>query len=225
MSTDVEDAASTLDWTEQAEARVLQSAVSLCDAMRWGLPLVNRAASAAGLSTADAALLLPGGPRDLAALLSHRHDRVSLQQLASIGAATLKVRERIVRGVDTRIAAAMQDEAAVRRASVFLARPDNAALALRLAWESADGLWRWAGDTATDENHYSKRAILAGVLVSTLAVRLSAGAERAERYLQARIADVMAFERWKGGLPRPAEALTAAARLLGRLRYGAADPD
>ena len=37
-------------------------------------------------------------------------------------------------------------------------------LGLRLAWESADALWRWAGDTATDENHYSKRVLLAGIL-------------------------------------------------------------
>ena len=25
-------------------------------------------------------------------------------------------------------------------------------------------IWRWAGDTATDVNHYTKRALLAGIL-------------------------------------------------------------
>ena len=115
---------------------------------------------------------------------------------------------------------AMVDEAAVRRASLFLARPDHMALAATLAWETADGLWRWAGDTATDENHYSKRAILAGILTSTLGVRLAAGSERAAEYLAARIDNVMAFEKWKARLPDPAEALTQAAGWLGRLRYG-----
>jgi chemotaxis protein methyltransferase CheR len=54
----------------------------------------------------------------------------------------------------------LNDDAAVRRWAGFLALPFNLPLALRLLWESADALWRWAGDTATDENHYSKRAIL-----------------------------------------------------------------
>ena len=74
---------------------------------------------------------------------------------------------------EARLDAALADEAAVRRWTGFLALPANLPLGLRLAWASADCLWRWAGDTATDENHYSKRAILAAVLGSTLAVRLS----------------------------------------------------
>ncbi len=207
------------DWAQSAEARMLDAALKLAPAMPWGRALVVRAAADAGLGEADAELLLPGGARDLAALLSRRHDTAALQRLAGLDPATLKVRERIAEGVRARIGAATADEAAVRRASLFLARPDNAALALRLAWESADGLWRWAGDTSTDETHYSKRAILAAILVSTLAVRLSAGPERAERHLAARIDNVMRFETWKARAPRPADALAGAAALLGRLRY------
>ena len=63
----------------------------------------------------------------------------------------------------------------MRRWTGFLALPPNMALGARLAWESADALWRWAGDTATDENHYSKRALLAGILSGALAIRLSSG--------------------------------------------------
>ena len=81
----------------------------------------------------------------------------------------------------------------------FLLLPANAALGARLLWRSADALWRWAGDTATDENHYSKRAILSEILASTLALRLAHGAEAAEAHLDRRIAQVMAFEKWKAG--------------------------
>ena len=41
-------------------------------------------------------------------------------------------------------------------------------LALRIGWRSADLMWRIAGDTATDYNHYTKRLILSGVYGSTL---------------------------------------------------------
>ena len=38
----------------------------------------------------------------------------------------------------------------------------NALAGARLAWRSADRIWRLAGDKATDFNHYSKRTILIG---------------------------------------------------------------
>ncbi|MFX8516244.1 hypothetical protein ABTM14_20065, partial [Acinetobacter baumannii] len=77
---------------------------------------------------------------------------------------------------------------------------------LRLGWETADRLWRWAGDTATDENHYSKRAILGGILLTTLTVRLASGHEAARQHLSAQLDRVMAFETWKAkGAPRPSE--------------------
>jgi ubiquinone biosynthesis protein COQ9 len=76
---------------------------------------------------------------------------------------TLKIRERIGAAVRARLDAAARDEAAVRRWAGWLALPGNAPLALGLVWRSADAVWRWAGDTATDENHYTKRAILGGI--------------------------------------------------------------
>ena len=93
-------------------------------------------------------------------------------------------------------------------------------LAARLSWASADVLWRWAGDTATDENHYSKRAILAAILVSATAIRLSSGKEAALAYADRRIANVMSFEKWKATTRlKPSRMMDAAASALGRLRY------
>ena len=207
------------DWADQTEQRMLDAAVRLAPDLGWNARLVERAAAACGLSGPEAELLLPNGARYLAALLSRRHDRAALDALAGIDPQTLKIRERISRGVEARLDAAAADEAAVRRWAGFLALPTNLPLALRLVWESADTLWRWAGDAATDENHYSKRAILSGVLVSTLAVRLSAGREAASRQLAARIDNVMAFERWKAGI-KPAQLAAEIAGALGRLRYG-----
>ena len=213
----------TPPWAEAAEQRVLDAAIALAPRLGWGRGLAARAATEAGLSGADAALLLPGGPRDLAALLVRRHDAGALQALAGVDPAALKVRERIRQAVQARVEAAAADEAAVRRCAAWLALPPNLPLALSLMWESADGLWRWAGDTATDENHYSKRAILSAVLASTVGVRLERGAAAAEEHLSAQIERVMAFEKWKAKLPRPSQAMTSVAAALGRMRYGAPD--
>ena len=165
--------------------------------------------------------MLPNGARDLAALFSRRHDREALDRLADGDPLSLKIRERIRTAALARVDSAMTDEPATRSWTGFLALPPNIPLGLRLAWESADVLWRWAGDTATDENHYSKRALLAEILISTLAIRLTGGTEAAEIHLERRIAGVMSFERWKARA-NLGEVGSRLAGLLGRLRYGTA---
>jgi len=216
-----ETPAKTPDWADQAEQAVLDAALSLAPALGWNASMLTRAAAKAGLSRGEAMLVLPNGPRDLAALLSARHDQTALASLAGVDPASLKMRERIRQGVEARLNAACADAPALRRWAGFLSLPHNMPLALRLTWDSAEAIWRWAGDTATDENHYSKRAILSGILITTLAIRLSAGPEAASAHLAARIDNVMAFEKWKAGV-KPGELARDIAGALGRLRYGRA---
>lgn len=212
------EAASSPDWAAETEQRLLDAALPLAPELGWSTALVSRAGREIGLSLGETELLLPHGARDLAALLSRRHDRVAMAELAKLDPKTLKIRERIAKAVLARTEAAMADEAAMRRMAGHLAFPTNLPLALRLVWESADGIWRWAGDIATDENHYSKRAILSGILITTLAVRIHDGAEAAETFLRARIDNVMAYEKWKAGI-HPAEQAKSFAAALGRIRY------
>lgn len=206
-------------WARGAEAQVLAEALTLAPTMGWTWRMAYAAGAAAGFSNGETELLLPAGPRDLAALWSRACDAAAMAALEDVDPRALKVRERIRRGALARIAAAMAHEAATRRWAGYLALPTNAALGLRLAWESADVIWRWAGDTATDANHYSKRALLAGILTGTLLVRLAAGEAAAETHLDRRIADVMTFERLKARAGRLELGRTAAGALA-RLRYG-----
>ena len=209
----------TPDWAEAAEERLLLAALAIAPDTGWNARLVARAARDAGFTRGEAELLVPHGARDLAALASRRNLRMAMASLAEVDPAALKIRERIARGVEAKMEATAADGRASRRLAGFLALPANIPLALRLFWEAADAIWRWAGDTATDENHYSKRAILSGVLATTVAVRLTSGREAARAELAARIADVMAFETWKAGLPRLGLGAEIAGALA-RLRYG-----
>lgn len=208
-------------WARQVEDQVLTLALPHVAQMGWCSLLVARAGAEAGLSRGEIELLFPNGAADLAALLGRRHDRQTLERLAAADPASLKIRERIRLAVETRLEAAGADPAVARRWSGFLALPQNLPLAGRLLWDSADQLWRWAGDTATDENHYSKRAILSGILSAALAIRLASGHEAAMAFVDARIDNVMSFEKWKAttGIG-PSKALRTLAQTLGRLRYG-----
>lgn len=219
------DAPQSHDWADDAEQRLLDEALKIAPQHGWTGRTARAAGRAAGFSEGETELLLPHGPADLAALLSRRHDARALLILKDVDPLSLKVRERIGRAVEARLDAAAQDEPATRRWMGWLTLPGNAGLGARLAWESADALWRWAGDVATDENHYSKRALLAGILTGALAIRLGSGREAAAAFTERRIGDVMRFETFKASAPvRPYAWLARAATMLGRMRYGRAEP-
>lgn len=208
------------DWADRMEQTVLDAALGLAPRLGWNSRMVRAACEACGLSLGDEELLLPNGARDLAALLSRRHDDRALAALAEVEAKSLKMRERIAAAVSARMEAGAADLEASRRCAAFLALPTNADLGLKLAWESADQLWHWAGDTATDWNHYSKRTILSGILVPALTLRFFDGRDAADAFVAARIENVMAFEKWKAGKDFDAP-LKTVADMLGRMRYGA----
>jgi ubiquinone biosynthesis protein COQ9 len=212
-------------WAEAAEQALLDETLKLAPVHGWTRRTAVLAGKAQGMSPGETELLIPHGPADLAALLSRRHDARALAILAETHPSNLKIRERIRRAVEARLDASAQDEPALRRWMGFLALPQNLALGSRLAWESADVLWRWAGDEATDENHYSKRAILAGILTSAMAIRMTAGRKEALEFVDRRIENVMRFEKWKATTTfRPSRWLSEAAETLARARYGSAPP-
>jgi len=136
--------------------------------------------------------------------------------------APLKIRERIRTLVAFRLEAVEPIDEAVRRAMTIMAMPQNAPPSLRMGWRSADVMWRLAGDTATDYNHYTKRAILAGIYSATLTVFVnddSEGKTRTYEFLDRRIDGVMRFEKFKAQLTNRDLELPSLTRFLGRLRY------
>jgi ubiquinone biosynthesis protein COQ9 len=208
------------EWAEATEQALLDEAVRLAPTHGWTHRTANLAGKALGLARGETELMLPHGADDLAALLSRRHDARALALLADTHPSNLKIRERIRRAVEARLDAAAQDETATRRWLGRMVLPQHLGLGGRLAWESADVLWRWAGDRATDENHYSKRAILAGILSAGLSLRMTSGREAAMAFVDRRIEDVMRYETWKAtSKARPGEWLTRAAQGLARMRY------
>ncbi|MDQ7812171.1 COQ9 family protein [Brevundimonas sp.] len=211
------------DWADRMEQAVLDAAVQRAPALGWNGRMVRAACEANGLSRGDEELLFPNGARDLAALLSRRHDDRAMASLAEVDPKSLKIRERIARAVSARMEAGAADLEATRRCAAFLALPTNTDLGLKLAWETADLLWNWAGDTATDWNHYSKRAILSGILIPALTMRWFDGKDAADAFVARRIENVMAFEKWKAGkdFDAPLRRMTDA---LSRMRYGAKAP-
>jgi ubiquinone biosynthesis protein COQ9 len=189
----------------------------------WSDAALVGASEAAGVDPALARLAFSGGAiamieawaASVDAKMEAAFDREVLAQMP--------IRERIRALVWFRLETVMGLEEALRRALAIQAMPQNIVRTAKLGWASADAMWRLAGDTATDYNHYTKRAILAGVYGATLAAFVddsSEGKADTRAFLDRRIEGVMKFEKAKAKWLAPRERFDPV-RFLGRLRYPA----
>ena len=190
----------------------------------WTREAVANAAVAHGVKPDVARIAFPGGAMDMIAAWIARIDADMAEALPATRIGNLPIRERIRSLVQFRLDAVTGREESLRRALAIMAMPQNAARTAKLSWASADRMWRLAGDTAADFNHYTKRATLAALYASTLLVFVadeSEGKAETRAFLDRRINGVMRFEKAKARLLRPREDSFSVTRLLGRLRYPA----
>ena len=188
----------------------------------WTAAAVEQAAKDFGADPDVAKLAFPGGAMDMIGAWIASVDLRMAEALPQDVLARMPIRERIRSLVQFRLDAIAGQEEALKRASAIMAMPQNAAQALKIGWHSADLMWRLAGDTATDYNHYTKRTILAGIYGATLAVfadDASDGKEKTRAFLDRRIEGVMKFEKVKAKWLNPDRETFSVTRFLGRLRY------
>lgn len=188
----------------------------------WTVKALDAAAGEIGVPADRARLCFPDGPVQMIDAWFDSIDVAMAMAFPPERIATMKIRERIAGLVMFRIEAVDRDKEALRRAIAILAMPQNALSAARLGWRAADRMWRLAGDTATDFNHYSKRIILSGVYASTTMIYLgddSEGLAETRAFLDRRIGDVMRFEKAKADWRKGNEHMPSLSRFLGRLRY------
>lgn len=190
----------------------------------WSDAALDNAAQQIGADADVARLAFKGGAMEMIGAWIETVDIAMAAALPPEKLAAMKIRERIFSLVQFRLDAVAGLEEALRRSLAIMAMPHNAARALGAGWHSADIMWRLAGDTATDYNHYTKRAILASIYGATLAVFVDDTSEsKAETraFLDRRIEGVMKFEKAKAKWLNPQREHFSMARFLGRLRYPA----
>ena len=187
----------------------------------WTRAAVDSAARQLGLDPVQARLAMPKTQAGMIDLYIQEVDRALEAWFTPQRIAKLKIRERIRALVWHRLEIMGPARESVRRGLAILAMPQNVPLALRIGWRSADVMWRIAGDTSTDFNHYTKRMTLGAVYGSTLLAWLddhSDGLSDTADFLDRRIDDVMRFEKFKADWRGSSEHLSLS-RFLGRLRY------
>ena len=163
----------------------------------WNETAVLAAAEQAGVDPDLARLAFNDGPVDMIDAWFQAVDAKMAAKYSAEELAGMKIRERIKALVEARLEALESDREGLRRALAILAAPPHLRNAARMGWRAADKMWRLAGDTATDYNHYTKRTLLSGVYGST----------------------IMQFEKVKARVAGRGGDGFSMARFVGRLRY------
>ena len=190
----------------------------------WSHKAVESAAAQLGIDEAQARLAFPKQSAQMFDSYIQGVDAALEAHFTPERIQAMKIRDRIRALIWYRLELMAPAREAVRTGLSIFAMPLNIPLALTAGWRSADLMWRLAGDTATDYNHYTKRLILSGVYGSTLLVWLddqSEGWMESAAFLDRRLADVMRFEKWKANWKGSELHRPSLTRFLGRLRYPA----
>jgi ubiquinone biosynthesis protein COQ9 len=190
----------------------------------WNVKALEAVAARLELNPAIAKLAFSDGSADMIDAWFASIDEDMLAELPPEALGDMKIRQRITALVEARLALIAPHREALRRAQAILAMPHNVKLALSLGWRAADAMWRAAGDTATDYNHYTKRAILGTVYGATMLFFVNDNSEdwiHTKQFLARRIEGIMQFEKVKAKFTAPNDMNFSVTRLLGRLRYPA----
>ena len=212
---------------DETRDRLLVAALPHVPFDGWSDKTLAAAAAELGLEPEAARHAFPGGPVTLVTYHAAYADRRLDEALKETDLAAMRVRERIAHAVRLRLEQNAAHREAIRAALPILAQPANGPHALQSLYRTVDTIWFAIGDRTTDFGFYTKRALLAGVYLSTLLYWLNDGSEGAEAswaFLDRRIADVMRIQTMRGRLARFRPPDLGLLRRLREAARAAADP-
>jgi len=190
----------------------------------WSDAAVHAAADEIGVDRDVAKLAFKDNAIDMIDAWIDSIDMELAHRLPAEKLAAMKIRDRITALLATRLEIMAPDRESLRRAMAIMAMPQNLVRSAKIGWRSADRMWRLAGDTASDFNHYTKRMTLSAVYASTLSVFVNDDSDNfadARAFLDRRIDNVMQFEKVKFQAKQRQEYVPSLSRFIGRLRYPA----
>ncbi len=209
--------------TEDLKRGVLVEALKHVPFDGWTNEVLYKAGEAKSIPRDELELLFPKGSLDLLEAFSHAADDAMTVGLEAVDLTSFKIRIRISLSVLLRIEYMQKHREASLRAASILALPVHSVLAAQLIARTVDLAWRGIGDTSTDFNFYTKRAILALVMSSTTLYWMTDETDDLAPtwdFLDRRIENVMQFEKAKAKVQETLAEFPSPAEFLAKIRYG-----
>ena len=166
----------------------------------WSMQSLELAAKKSKIDPSKARLHFNGEVAEIVAAYSEYVDSSMLKEVKKSPLQDMKIRDRVTLCVIARLNIMNQHKEAAKKAAAFLAVPTHVPLGTSLVAKTVDKIWYACGDTATDFNYYTKRALLSGVYVATVTYWLtdnSVDFQKTQDFLGRRIDNVMCITKAK----------------------------
>jgi ubiquinone biosynthesis protein COQ9 len=185
--------------------QILLAALPMVETHGWTWKVVIDAASACKIQNGLETSIFPNGIVDVVAHFSDYTDRQMLKKLSKLPSSSLRSKDKVRVAVMTRYDVLENHKGAVKAASAFWAIPAHLIQGQRVLWRSSDRIWTWAGDTSTDYNRQTKRAMLSSILMGTTMVWIGDESENyivTQAFLDRRLENVMEIGRAIGTMKK-----------------------
>lgn len=169
------------------------------DGLTWAV--IVRASDKCGYDADVAESVFSNQVTGFLQFFSHWADQQMMLALKDVDSDAMKVRDRIRHAVWARLQVLEPYKEVVRLSLAHWMNPMKKPKAAKMIWQTSDVIWKWAGDTATDYNKYSKRGLLTGVISATTMAWLhdkSYNHEKTGAFLDRRIDNVLVLGKFAG---------------------------
>jgi len=156
------------DKNKDIKNRILLSALENVPFDGWRWPVIEQAAQDEGFDASMALAVFPDEMEDVLLHFSRWAAEQMLEKLNEGDFSGARVRDKIEQAVISRLEILEPYKDSVQKAAAYWIGPLKSIQAGKSIWITADIIWIWAGDTSDDYNRYTKRALLSGVISTTM---------------------------------------------------------
>jgi ubiquinone biosynthesis protein COQ9 len=174
--------------------KILLACLPLVAEKGWSWNVVCQAASECKAQDKIEEGLFSNGLVDVVAHFSDYTDRMMIEKLKKLPVSTLRSKDKVRLAVISRFDILENNKEVIKSSLAFWATPTHVIQGQRVLWRTSDCIWNWAGDTATDYNRQTKRALLSSILAGTAMVWIgdtSEGHIVTHAFLDRRLENVM----------------------------------
>lgn len=178
--------------------QILEAALPYVDEEGWTWSAVEKAAKDCKIADGMESSIFPNGITDVVAHFHAYIDAQMIKNLEKVPTASLRSKDKIRAAILNRYKILEKHREAVKSSCAFWSLPSHVIQGQRVLWRTSDLIWNWAGDTATDYNRQTKRALLSSILMGTTMVWIGDESEDfmiTQAFLDRRLENVMEFGR------------------------------
>ena len=179
---------------ERQRKKILKQALIDINTYRFNENMLIHVAENCNLSKGTLGRLFPEGIYELKEYFFNQADIEMLKKINQIENKDIRIRDKIYNGVIIRLEIFQKNKDSIKH--IFVSESSTPIKSIRNLWNTADLIWRSAGDTSTDYNHYTKRLLLSWVYLSTLLCWFndkSKNIKETKLFLNRRIDEVLKF--------------------------------